>query len=105
MPIYIASVAAIGVKFANLYEEAVDRADNERAAEHQEEAGGDHRRRLVVVHEERSDDDQKSRERADRQINAAHQQRDRLSKRDEAQAPSPANRMLETLNDERKLAF
>ena len=39
----------------------------------------------LVVHEEGSDHDEKSRERADRQINAAHQQRNCLSKRDEAQ--------------------
>ena len=85
MPIYIASVAAIAREIRKSDQNAIDRADNERADEHQEEADGDHRRRLVFVDEERGDDDEESRERPDRKINAGHQKRDCLPKRDEAQ--------------------
>ena len=84
-PIYMARVAAIGVKFAKRIRTAVDSSDDKCAEEHQDETRRDHQRGFVVVDEERRHHDQKSGERADRKVDGAEQQRDGLPERNESQ--------------------
>ena len=82
---YVTSVAATGVNFAKRMSDPLRRPTRKRTGEHHDEPEQPESGRATVEDEERPYDDEEPGEWADREIDAAEQQRECLSEGDEAE--------------------